>query len=486
MQLNNIDMDMEKRRMILRAFQSGVPHTQAKENIEKRFGDCVGFGVRTCERWYRKFKHADFDLTTKPRDKLKKDYSYSTRRKTKKSSSKTVKKVNEIKFYNQQQNLPLPKLPLASAKAAAETAIAAATKASAMNDQTNANVQKLMRSKRELTIKKIPANSGAASGRKGPLESTNNNNNSITSTPTLRPMPHLTPVKSSTEITNAIPSEMPKLRPRRPRSKGIEINIPVNSAKRMSAQTLTESHSIGEGRKLPTRTSETSRSTANRFKEVTVQFQNLNPDVAKNTVRKNTTKSPASKRQSSIYLKSQTQNTSPMLKITNVAHIESMSPEKNKSSSEQATTPTSKRDSLTHPQTSPLNNQKGIIYLNPQEIFPKSFGGFESSLKRPSPYSRPAQQTTTQHITSPTVQQQRVSLPPPAAAVEIQDSPIHFDSDDSGEDVLFPENINLPAPKTKADSTYITYFDMESCQPIQLNPEEPVLTQPAIPVIEID
>ncbi|XP_055842137.1 proteoglycan 4-like [Episyrphus balteatus] len=500
-----MDIDMEKRSLLLRDFQNGLTRFQANANLKEKFGDCVGYGVRTCERWFNKFKKGDFDLTVKPRDKCYKDRTYSKR----KRPTKAIKKVDEVTFKQQQQ---------------LETTTELQPEAAKSNEQS-ANVESLLTKKRELTVSKVSAKSGAA------VKKPSTEPNIVTRRLVKTSLPKLIPVNDS---PTAVPAEMPKLRPRRPRSQGIEIKLPDSAAKRMSPQTLTENHNIGGGNRSSNK-SETIKNTPTKgSKAVTVQFQNLSPEIAKNTVctkskvqnrtpknsvNKNPkvdnngqvvkpsllkSQNPITKRlpptngistnpkvtnnrqvDKSRLLKSQTRitpqgfaNTDGMLKITNVAHIDSMSPEKRK----EQTTPDKRCTPPQQTPLSPLNNPTGVIYLNPQEIFRSSFGGFGSL---PSKRQLPSEK----YYKNP----KRVSLQPtplPPAPMTMptpppEDSVVLSDSD--GDDLVFPENTALPAPKIKTD-TFTTYWDLESGKPIPINGEvEPVLPKATVPsIIEID
>lgn len=447
-----MENDLEKRQIIFDAFRKGQNRCQARDRIVERFGNCVGYGERTCDRWIKKFKSGDFDLIAKPRDRsttANKDRTYSKRKKTTKKNTTS----NEVAMA-QQQDLPI-----------------------SMSKTKNQILEDLFQKKRELTISKVRSkNSAAVQQLTVPPNITTKKLIPCPGPPKLTPVFKMTPTKNM----NTSQLEMPKLRPRRRRSQDIELQLPVSAAKRLTPHTMTENHSIGEENRNSPRSAST-RNFSTRHsgsKQVTVQFENISPEIAKNTVCKSSRVSNSP----SNHLKPQNPITQAdkMLKISKVAHIASMSPEKSKTLKPTAKDMSSRR-LAPQPLASPpsqLNNPKGIIYLNPQEIFRQSFGGF-GNVNLPTQRPKPVQ---------PKLPKPAATLPSPlsSAPQEKNQSVELSDSDDTEDDLVLPKNVPLPAPKIKTD-TFTTYFDMENGDPIPLNEaKQPILPKAATTVIEID
>lgn len=449
-----MENDLEKRQIILDAFQKGLNRYQARDKIVERFGNCVGYGERTCDRWIKKFKSGDFDLIVKPRDKItpaNKDRTYSKRKKPTKKNITT----NEVVAL-EQQNPPI-----------------------SMSMTKNQILEDLFQKKHELTVSKVRSKKNTAVKQLAVLP--NITTKKLISNPG---PPKLTPVFKMTSSKNMNTSqlEMPKLRPRRRRSQDIELQLPVGAAKRLTPHTMTENHSIGEINRSSPRSASTRNPSAGRHsgsKQVTVQFENIAPEIAKSTVFK----SPRISNSPSNHLKPQNPITQAdkMLKIAKVAHIPRMSPEKPKTLKPTSTDVSSRR-SAPQPLPSPpsqLNNPKGIIYLNPQEIFRQSFGGF-GNVNLPTQRPKPVQQKLPQPAAA------TLPSPPSTVSQEKNESVVLSDSDDAEDDLVLPKNVPLPAPKIKTD-TFTTYFDMENGDPIPLNEaKQPILPKAATTVIEID
>lgn len=442
------EIDLEKRQIILDAFRSGLGRVRATEKISEKFGDCIGYGIRTCERWYAKFKQGDFDLTVKPRDKCSKDRTY-------------CKKKRITKKAKQQEQPTL--------------------------QQTNENKtdQNLRPNKRQL-----PVSNNAAVMQQPVTQNTARKRSKVSHPPTL--IPYTTrPMRADYSSTDT-DSEVFKLRSRRPRSKGIEIALPVSAAKRMKTHTLTENHRIG----FRNNTIAVGRNhTLNRniqSRDVTVQFQNMVPDIVKNTVYKSPRRTLG---QQSNFKGPFVSNTYPatQLKIVNVAHIPSLSPTKRKSSEHETSSDSSYKRPISTPQSAPTKNAKGFIYLNRKEVFRPNFNGFgnKDTPKRPKNNIKIVKSAPKILSRGPNSETKKISSSLPTPQPEKQDPIVLSDSDDGNEDdLILPENVSFPAPKLKTD-TFVTYWDMESGQMIQLNDEkEPVLPNPAptpaVSVIEID
>lgn len=475
------DVDLEKRKIILDAFKKGQGRTKAKERIEERFGDCIGYGVRTCERWLTKFKQGDFDLIKKPRDKcyLNRDRTYQK----KKRPAKTTKKVKEVTF--KQQNVT--------------------TKPSLKKNK------KVKKTTEPELPKRILRNSVTNKNTAPEIKQTTNSKRKQRPTPLA--MPKLLPVADRTKCFDQNDKEkmkeqpeMPKLRPRRPRSQGIEIKLPASAAKRMTSQTLTEKHKIGVGYKNSSKSTKNGKRILTQnsgSKEVTVQFENLAPTVVKNTVCKDPKVIFTQQQNTDSNLQIQ-QHPCAELKITNVKHIESLSPSPEKRqqfkhettldvSYESPTTTTTITTPTTTTPTSNLSSPKGVIYLNPEEIFRTNFSNLRKNKisNESSFYKKPVQQNANYKTVMNTLrlQQQQTTKLLLTNARNKLDAVVLTDSDDdenTQDDLVFPKDIPLPAPKFKTD-TFTTYWDMETGSLIPLNAgKEPILHSPAVAVIEID